>query len=145
MSSLGTEEEEYSPKWVLLVLVVVALLVLAGVAAFLAIPLQQPNGGGGGNTAASGSVVMPSGVGSNIKLNFSPDVITVIIGKNNTVTWVNQDGTTHTVTATDNSFNSGDIKAGSSWSYQFSIAGTYTYYCLYHSAWMKGTVIVKSG
>jgi len=145
LSGLGTEEEEYSPKWVLLALVVVALLVLAGVAAFLAVPLQQSNGGGGNNTAASGSVVMPSGVGSNIKQNFSPDVITVIIGKNSTVTWVNQDGTTHTVTATDNSFNSGDIKAGASWSYQFSTAGTYTYYCLYHSAWMKGTVIVKSG
>ncbi|MDG7011303.1 MAG: cupredoxin domain-containing protein [Nitrososphaerota archaeon] len=85
---------------------------------------------------------MPAGVGGNIKLNFFPPAITVIIGTNNTVTWKNQDTFTHTVTATDGSFNSGDIKPGASWTHTFSVAGTYSYYCIYHSAWMKGQVIV---
>jgi plastocyanin len=142
MSSLGAEEEEYSPKWLLLALAVVAVVVLAGVAAALAVPLQPPLSSGG-TTAASGTVIMPSGVSSNLKLNFSPDVVTVIIGQNNTVAWINRDSATHTVTATDGSFNSGDITAGESWNYTFTTPGTYSYFCIYHSAWMKGTVIVE--
>jgi len=140
---LEADEDNYSPKWILIVFAVVALVVLVGVAAALAVPLQ-PSLGGGGAPAASGTVIMPAGVGSNVRLNFSPDVITVIIGTNNTVTWTNRDTTTHTVTSTDNSFNSGNIVSGASWSYTFSTPGNYTYYCIYHSGWMRGTVIVKS-
>ena len=140
---MEAEEESYSPKWILLALLAAALVLLVGVAASLAVPLQ-PTLGGGGAPAGSGNIDMPSGVGSNTRLNFSPAVITVIIGSNNTVTWVNGDTATHTVTATDGSFNSGDVHAGSSWSYTFSTPGNYTYYCIYHSAWMKGTVIVRS-
>jgi len=142
MSVLEPEEEEYSPRWLLLGLVAVGLLVLIGVAAFLAVPLQPPLNGGAG-PVAGGSVVMAAGLGINPKLNFDPPVITVIIGSNNTVTWHNEDTVVHTVTATDGSFNSGDIKAGATWSYTFSTPGNYSYYCIYHS-WMKGTVIVRS-
>ena len=142
MSIMDDEEEEYSPKWILAALSAVALIVLVGVAASLAVPLQP--GIGGSTEAASGTVIMPAGVGSNLNLNFSPAKVTVIIGQNNTVTWINKDTATHTVTATDNSFNSGDVKPGESWSHTFSAPGTYTYYCVYHSAWMKGTVVVLS-
>jgi len=141
---LEIDEEEFSPRWILIVLAAVAMIVLVGVGVALAVPLQPSLGGASATSAAAGTVVMPVGVGDNIKLDFSPAVITVIIGTNNTVTWTNQDSTTHTVTATDNSFNSGDIKAGASWTYTFTTPGNYTYYCIYHSAWMKGTVIVKS-
>jgi plastocyanin len=140
---LETDEETYSPRGILILLATVAILVLVGVGAALAIPLQ-PSLGGGVTTAAAGTVIIPAGVGGNTKLNYSPAVITVIIGVNSTVTWTNNDSTTHTVTATDNSFNSGDIKAGVSWTHTFSTPGNYSYYCIYHSAWMKGTVIVKS-
>lgn len=140
---METEEEEYSPRGILIVLAAVATIVLVGVGAALAVPLQ-PSLGGGTTTAATGTVIIPAGVGGNIKLNYTPDVITVIIGMNNTVTWINKDLTTHTVTASDNSFNSGDIKAGMSWTHTFTSPGNYTYYCIYHSGWMKGTVIVKA-
>ena len=140
---METEEEGYSPKWILLALLAVALVLLVGVAASLAVPLQPPLGGSGA-PAGAGNVVMPSGVGSNTRLNFSPAIITVIIGTNNSVTWANRDTVTHTVTATDGSFNSGDIHSGSSWSYTFSTPGNYTYYCIYHSSWMRGTVVVRS-
>ena len=86
---------------------------------------------------------MPTGVGSNTALSFSPARIVVIIGSNNTVTFTNKDSATHTVTATDKSFNSGDIKAGQSWTYTFSTPGNYSYYCIYHT-WMKGTIVVKA-
>lgn len=124
-------------------LVAVGLIGVALVAAALAVPLQ-PGLGGGNNTAGAGSVLMPSGVGANTKLNFYPVVVTVILGKNATVAWDNKDTSIHTVTATDGSFDSGNVKPGASWSYTFTTPGTFTYYCIYHSAWMKGTVVVKS-
>ena len=74
---------------------------------------------------------------------YSPPTITVVIGKNNTVTWVNQDIAPHTVTADDGSFDSGNLNPGYSWSYVFTTPGTYTYHCIYHP-WMHGTIIVKS-
>jgi plastocyanin len=140
---MESDDDEYSPKWLLIALGAVAAVVLVGVAAALAVPLQPPLGGGGGK-AAAGSVSIPDGVGSNLKLNFNPATVTVIIGKNSTITWVNSDTVTHTVTAVDNSFNSGDVKAGASWTYTFSTPGTFAYYCIYHSSWMKGTVVVSS-
>ena len=74
---------------------------------------------------------------------YVPQTITVVLGMNNTVTWVNNDDAAHTVTATGGSFNSGNLDAGQSWTHTFTIAGTYTYFCAYHP-WMKGTVIVKA-
>jgi len=74
---------------------------------------------------------------------FSPSTITVVIGVNSTVIWTNDDSAEHTVTATNNSFNSGYIQPGQSFTYTFTTPGTYTYYCTIHP-WMKGTVIVKA-
>jgi nitrite reductase (NO-forming) len=73
---------------------------------------------------------------------YSPDVITVVIGINGTVTWANQDTIPHTVTAKDGSFNSGELDPGKSWSHTFTLPGTYHYYCIYHSDVMTGEVIV---
>ena len=139
--SVLDQEEEYSPKWILAGLLAVGLVVLVGIGAGLGVPLQPPLHGAAG-PVAGGTVLMPIGVGGNTKLNFDPPVITVIVGKNNTVTWDNQDTFTHTVTATDGTFNSGDVKAGDTWTHTFSSPGNYSYYCIYHSAWMKGEVIV---
>lgn len=75
---------------------------------------------------------------------YSPPTITVVIGVNNTVTWVNNDIAPHTVTADDGSFNSQNLDAGASWTHVFTTPGTYTYHCEYH-IWMHGTIIVKSG
>ena len=142
MSALDGDEE-YSPKWLLGALVAAMMIVLVGIGAGLAVPLQPPLHRQNG-PVAGGTVVMPNGVGGNTKLNFDPPVITVIIGKNNTVTWENQDTFTHTVTATDGGFNSGDVAAGASWTYTFNSPGNFSYYCIYHSAWMRGEVVVLS-
>ena len=72
---------------------------------------------------------------------YSPSTLTVVIGVNNTVQWVNNDTAPHTVTATDHSFDSGNLNPGDTWTYTFTKPGTYTYVCTYHP-WMKGTVIV---
>lgn len=57
------------------------------------------------------------------------------------VTWVNADASTHTVTADDSSWDSGNLAAGQTYSHTFSTAGSYSYYCVIHP-WMKGAVVV---
>ena len=81
---------------------------------------------------------------------YSPDSITVVIGVNNTVVWSNNDtsGTLHTVSggtpsSPNTSWGSGPLSEGESFSYTFTVAGTYPYYCEFHPSVMTGTVIVK--
>ncbi len=97
------------------------------------------------SSLASGPVVsIPSGAAMQMSsMYYSPPTITVVIGVNNTVTWVNNDDAPHTVTATDGTFNSGNLDSGQTWTYTFTTPGTYAYSCTYHP-WMKGTVVVKS-
>jgi len=73
---------------------------------------------------------------------YSPPMITVVIGINNTVTWTNNDNAPHSVTADDGSFDSGLLNEGQTWSYTFMTPGTYVYHCIIH-LWMIGTVIVN--
>ena len=76
---------------------------------------------------------------------YDPDNITIVIGVNNTVIWTNNDNEAHTVTATDGSFDSGNMNAGATFTYTFTKPGTYTYICTYHP-WMRGYVtVIKSG
>jgi len=71
---------------------------------------------------------------------FSPASITVTAGT--MVTWTNNDNMTHTVTADDGSYDSGNIVTGNGFSKTFTVAGTYAYHCTIHPS-MTGTVIVK--
>lgn len=87
---------------------------------------------------APGSATNPNSTG------FTPSIVTVVIGENNTVTWTNNDAAPHTVTADDGSFSSGNLNSGDSYTLTFDKPGTYTYHCSYHP-WMKATVVVKSG
>ena len=83
--------------------------------------------------AASATAVTISGFA------FGPASISVAVGS--TVTWTNQDGTAHTVTADDGSFDSGSLAQGATFSQTFDTPGTYTYHCAIHSS-MTGTVTV---
>jgi plastocyanin len=78
---------------------------------------------------------------------YNPDNAVVIVGVNSTVVWKNNDSVHHTVTTssapTSGSFNSGDISSGACYIHVFDVAGTYKYYCTYHS-WMIGTIVVLS-
>jgi plastocyanin len=71
---------------------------------------------------------------------YDPPTLTVNVGDK--VTWKNNGEDVHTVTSDDGSFDSGDVKAGASWSYTFTTPGTYTYYCAPHT-WMVATVVVN--
>jgi plastocyanin len=95
------------------------------------------------SASAGGDITIVQGAGSqNNAQFFSPSNFTVKVGT--TVTWVNHDGTTHTVTSKGSSlFDSGNLLTGGSFSYKFTQTGTYRYYCTIHP-WMTGTIVVTS-
>ncbi len=100
------------------------------------------------STAISGTVTpvsIASGAAANPNSSgFTPSVITVVIGVNNTIQWTNNDSVPHTVTADDGSFSSGNLNPSDEFTWTFTTAGNYAYHCSYHP-WMKATIIVKSG
>lgn len=82
-----------------------------------------------------------STVSVNIKgFAFDPSELSIKTGT--TVTWTNQDGVNHTVTSDTGLFDSGELGKGSTFSYTFTKAGVYTYYCIPHHQNMKASVTV---
>jgi plastocyanin len=71
--------------------------------------------------------------------SYSPNPVKVKVGE--TVTWVNDDSSRHTVTSKDGVFDSGMMGKGQSFSYTFDKAGEYLYFCEPHPN-MVGTVVV---
>ena len=75
--------------------------------------------------------------------HFTPSSITVVIGVNSTVSWINHDYSIHTVTSDQGFFNSGLLNQGDKWSHTFTTPGTYSYHCTIHP-YMQGSVVVKA-
>jgi plastocyanin len=72
--------------------------------------------------------------------NFTFDPATVRAKAGQRVTWTHQDaGVTHTVTAVDGGFRSGELEEGDEFSHRFRTAGTFAYRCAIHPD-MRGTV-----
>lgn len=71
--------------------------------------------------------------------SFQPQTLQVKVGS--TVTWANNDATSHTVTSDTGVFDSGTLTPGGSFSFTFTQAGTFAYHCNIHPN-MKGTIIV---
>lgn len=71
---------------------------------------------------------------------FSPQTITV--AKGTSVTWMNNDSTSHTVTSDSNLFDSGPISPGATFSFTFNQTGMFPYHCKIHLS-MTAQVIVQ--
>ena len=71
---------------------------------------------------------------------FTPATITVPAGT--TVRWTNHDDIPHNVVANDKSFKSKALDTDESFSYTFTKAGTYDYFCSIHPK-MTGKVVVQ--
>lgn len=71
---------------------------------------------------------------------FDPQEFIITVGS--TVIWYNQDTVTHTVTAGDQTFDSGNLMPGATFSYTFEEPGTYSYHCTLHPD-MTGAVTVE--
>ena len=74
--------------------------------------------------------------------SFSPPTLTVVAGT--TVTWINRDDIPHTVVSSDDSrvFKSKALDTDDRFSFTFTRAGTYSYFCSIHPK-MTGKVVVQ--
>jgi plastocyanin len=71
---------------------------------------------------------------------FGPDTLTVPV--NSTVTWINKDDIPHVIASNDGVFKSKALDTDDKYSYTFSKAGTYPYYCSIHPK-MVGKIVVQ--
>ena len=104
--------------------VIIAMLVVAGSSRTAA--SDQP-------TAANVAVKIDNVV-------FGPQAITVPVGT--TVTWTNSDDIPHAAVSTDGVFKSKVMDTNEKFSYTFTKAGTYSYFCSVHPK-MTGQIVVK--
>ena len=116
------------PTW-LLVVIVPALVVVAVVVTYFVSDVRQ---GTQSAAAAPDTVVIKD-------FSFSPKPITVMVGS--TINVINDDNTTHTLTANNGAFNTGDLGSGRRGSVTVDRAGTYRYHCTIHP-FMTGTARV---
>lgn len=71
---------------------------------------------------------------------FDPPAIRVPAGT--TVTWLNNDNFTHSVSVVDGTFPFLNLSPGQSGTITFDQPGTYAYICTFHAQNMKGSVVV---
>jgi plastocyanin len=85
----------------------------------------------------------PSAATAEVKIDnfsFGPQTITVHVGA--TVTWTNRDDIPHTSVSTDGVFKSKVLDTDEKFSYTFTKAGTYPYFCSVHPK-MTGQIVVQ--
>ncbi len=96
------------------------------------------------NAAESGPTPAPVIVHVN-DFAYKPPTLTIVAGTS--VTFINDDDYTHTVTAIDKVnykplFDSGNIDKGEKWTHTFTTPGTFKYICAYHD-FVKATIVVR--
>ena len=73
---------------------------------------------------------------------FSPATVTINVG--DTVRWTQRGFMVHTTTSEDGLWNSGNlVSMGQTFTHTFNSAGNFGYFCIPHSGFMRGTVIVE--
>jgi amicyanin len=94
-----------------------------------------------GEAAASAQQAAPAAVAVKIdNFKFGPEDLTVAVGT--TVTWTNRDDIPHTVVSTTGAFKSKVLDTDEKFSFTFTKAGTWDYFCSVHPK-MTGKVIVQ--
>jgi len=106
-------------------------------------------GGGSSSTPTSPSTPSTGNNGTPISIvagartltttAYSPNPLTISAGT--TVTWTNNDSTTHTATSDSGVFN-GTVAPSAQYSFTFTNKGTFTYHCSLHPN-MVGSVVVQ--
>jgi len=94
-----------------------------------------------GNASTPVTVIIPNGAGLNVQLSFTPALVKLVIGVNNTVIWKNEDSVWHTAHSNIPEFDSKMIPPGASFTHTFQKAGSFPYHCDPHP-WMTGLVVV---
>ena len=99
-----------------------------------------PYGSGGGTGTPGANEVWMQNIA------FNPATKTIAVGT--TITWTNKDNYPHQPTSgipnyPDGMFKSGSLTTGDTFSFKFSTAGTFNYYCFIHGAMMTAKMIVQ--
>jgi plastocyanin len=147
------------PRRVVVLAISVVAMLAAAIAGYVYLTSLSPANSGTkpGVTTINipqGSYIEPSGFNlTRFQTEFAtgaypyPVNITVTIGVNNTIEWVNKDTQAHTATAIVSPqqplFNSGLILPGKTFSITLTTPGTYRYTCAWHN-WLAGQIIVKA-
>jgi plastocyanin len=114
--------------------VVLALIVPVIAVAAVVITLNATSD----DTSSASSRRGGSGTAVSIKnFQFSPNPIAVKAGS--TLSVSNHDGTTHTLTANDKSFSTGNLAGGAQATVTIGAPGKYAYHCEIHN-YMTGTI-----
>ena len=128
----------------LMILSVMVIALISGLV--IALPMGLPM------AHAQSTVMVSETVGSgspNGAPGYAPDVIDVVVGVNNTITWTNNDlGHNHTVTSMEippgaKPFDSGKMPENATFTVTLTVLGIYRYGCSYHP-WMTGVVDVEA-
>ncbi|MFL6106298.1 MAG: cupredoxin family copper-binding protein, partial [Marmoricola sp.] len=98
--------------------------------------------------AVTAAAVSPAASSATVMIKnyaFSPAALTVKVGT--TVTWTNMDTAPHTVTVSSGpvKFSSPNLQKGQSFTYTFTKAGTYSYYCAVHPDMTATVTVTGSG
>jgi plastocyanin len=117
------------PTWLLVAIVPVVAVIAMVVTNFVS---SDQRSAATGSAAAPNTVVIKN-------FSFSPKPITVKTGS--TITVINDDNTTHTLTANNGAFNTGDVGGGQDGRITVDRAGTFAYHCTIHT-FMTGTARV---
>ena len=93
----------------------------------------------------AGAAVMaaPAGVDEAVKIDnftFTPQRVTVKAGT--TITWINHDDIPHAVASSAKAFKSKVLDTDDKFSFTFTTAGSYEYFCFLHPH-MTGTIVVE--
>ncbi len=132
----ATDVPRTIPRSGVVVLLSLGFIVGALVVGLLAGPVEQKLL----NIPTSADITIVSGAASQSNPKFF-DPVTFQAKVGQTITWVNRDSQTHTITSDTNLFDSGVKGPGDTYTYTFKQPGTYTYHCSLHP-WMKATVVV---
>jgi plastocyanin len=104
-------------------------------AGLLQLALLAPFAAAAGPAAAAETVVKID------NFTFVPQRVTVKAGE--TITWVNQDDIPHAIAATGKEFRSKVLDTDDKFSFTFTTAGTFEYFCSLHPH-MTGTIVVEA-
>ena len=145
---------EIQRRALILAIAVVAIIVTATAGYIYISSLSPPKSTVTAIRIPRGSSTEPPGFSvSDFQANFVngtyafPINLTVIIGVNSSIVWVNDDTVGHTATALVApagalKFNSGLISEGKSFSVTLNVAGVYKYTCAWHN-WLAGKITVN--
>jgi plastocyanin len=101
---------------------------------------SAPSTGPTSAPAGSTSVNIPTGASTQTTTAFGQNPLTIAVGT--TISWLNDDNTTHDTVADGGQWSSGNLTPGGRFNFTFTSAGRFTYHCQIHPN-MVGTIVVQ--